>query len=221
MSRPALLGDPPAPAPSAVTGLLELTPELDGLSKSSRADVSSAAREATLWLDSTARGARVGRRSRLRIESRAERAAAAIETQEGVGIPAREDDAVISCCMWFQRAARVLLWTHDRNLAVLAEGSDVPTLVGRAGLLRMLREAGVEPDADEGMELDEQIVGPWPRGGCTICVVADARWTRRTTRSRPKELQGTPIASQSSCRISLSRLNKASSSRSRPGSRAR
>ncbi len=137
---------------------MQLTLELDGLSKSSRAQLSAAAREATLWLDAIARGARVGRRSRLRIESRAERAAAAIETQEGVGIRAREDDAIISCCMWFGRAAPVLLWTHDRNLALLAEGSDVHTLVGRAGVSRLLREAGVQLDADEGMELDEEIV---------------------------------------------------------------
>ncbi|KLT39319.1 hypothetical protein CC85DRAFT_305170 [Cutaneotrichosporon oleaginosum] len=131
--------------------------ELDGLSKSTRSDLAAAAREATLWLDTTIRGPRVGRASRLRIESRAERIAAALDTHEGVGIQAREDDAILSCCIWFGRAAPVLLWTHDRNLAVLAEGSAVRTLVGRAGALRLLREAGVALDADEGMELDVEI----------------------------------------------------------------
>ncbi|CAK9779339.1 unnamed protein product [Cutaneotrichosporon oleaginosum] len=132
--------------------------ELDGLSKSTRSDLAAAAREATLWLDTTIRGPRVGRASRLRIESRAERIAAALDTHEGVGIQAREDDAILSCCIWFGRAAPVLLWTHDRNLAVLAEGSAVRTLVGRAGALRLLREAGVALDADEGMELDVEIM---------------------------------------------------------------
>ncbi|BEI93670.1 uncharacterized protein CcaverHIS019_0601290 [Cutaneotrichosporon cavernicola] len=132
--------------------------ELDGLSKSSKPDLAISARAATSWLHTTARAPQIGRTSRLRLESRAERSAAAIAEREGVGISAREDDAVLSCCLWFQRIASVRLWTHDRNLAVLAEGSGVHTLVGRAGLLRLLREAGVERDANEGMELDEEIM---------------------------------------------------------------
>lgn len=136
-----------------------LTEELDGLSKSNSHSLASSARTATAWLDDKARGVRVGRGSRLRIESRSERASAAIETHEGVGTRAREDDAILSCCLFFARAAPVILWTDDRNLALLAEGSGVHTLVGRGvGLVRLLRETSVPLDADEAMELDEEIV---------------------------------------------------------------
>ncbi|GMK58275.1 hypothetical protein CspeluHIS016_0503070 [Cutaneotrichosporon spelunceum] len=131
--------------------------ELDGLSKSDKPALVTAARAATAWLDATARAPRLGRRARVRIESRAERAAAAIAEGEGVGIAAREDDAVLSCCLWFQRGADVRLWTHDRNLALLAEGSGVHT-IPRVRLARLLREAGVEPHAMEGMELDEEVM---------------------------------------------------------------
>ncbi|KAK4689061.1 hypothetical protein P7C73_g1023, partial [Tremellales sp. Uapishka_1] len=107
--------------------------ELDKLQNSVAPDRSSSltvgdhARSATAWL------LEVGRRRR-------ESGWGVVRCQRWVERLHRDlqkpDDRILDCCLYFLStqggsAKSVLLWTDDRNLSVLAEGNDVPTIGGR------------------------------------------------------------------------------------------